>query len=108
MPKFTFMVYGEVVATSIEYAHQDIRKAFEANMPRLKHLDHRIFPERPLCEGSEESATNVMNSSDAAHPYNLGRCGRCGVYVPLLSAGQFEVIKHFAPSGYPLGEADKA
>lgn len=106
MPNFRFIAYGTIVASGVDYAHSDIRAALTSN-PRIKHSDHRIIPDHNLCEGSEQSATNVTVSTDIDHPYHMGRCSACGGMVPLLSAGQFEVIKHFAPSNYPAVDGVK-
>lgn len=51
-----------------------------------------------LCEGSEEAAVVVNVATSDLEPYHKGQCRACGRAIPLLSAGNFEVMKHFAPT----------
>lgn len=98
MTNYNFVAYGRQASSSESFARDEIeRRAAIAHLVFDKIV---VVPETALCKGSEESATTVTVESDLDHPYNRGRCRSCGALVPLLSAGNFEVIKHFAPSNY--------
>lgn len=101
MPRYNFLATGAINASSESYAKQDVTEALKT-FASVGHygVTVQLVPEYRLCSGSEEPATTVNVDSHADRPYNVGRCRACGEYVPLLSAGQFEVIKHFAPSNY--------
>ena len=104
MANYKFLAFGVVRSSNDSYAISDVTKALN-NMPSVTNVEVQIVPEHELCKGSERPASTVTVASDVDHPYNTGKCSSCGGRVPLLSAGNFEVIRHFAPSNYPTKEA---
>lgn len=99
MPKFNFVAMGSIPASTPSYASTDVIGAL-SKLPSIKDLVVVTTSEHPLCEGSEEPATHVNTANTPEAPYYQGKCSRCGTMVPLLAAGHFEVIKHFAPAAY--------
>lgn len=101
MPRFSFVVFGHISVSTPDYLEGDLRAAFEKVAVGRVTVDQvQLVPEYKLCAGSERPAATVQVGTTLHKPYSTGACSSCGVYVPLLSAGNFEVIKHFAPSNY--------
>lgn len=92
----TYQAEADAIGVTREEAKKRMFWDLYANSPDPRRSTSKRLGSA-LCPGSDLPAANVISSPGPTEerPWNTGTCQECYRPIPLRSAGNFEVIKHF-------------